>query len=165
MAEDSIDLKFDTRALEKALSDLPAKLAKQYMQQAMEAGGKVMQEALVAHTPERTDEVTPDGTSLPPGILKADMQVQVIVTGQSNPKVRVGPTEIGGNVARWQNNGWMLTGHGKSKASRKRIKEVGKNKNFISTAFDEAAEAAVDTILSTLAEALGMGGGTTTDDD
>lgn len=77
------------------------------MQRALQAGGDVMLDAVVDETPERTDEETPDGDSLPPGILKASMTTEVIVPnadglvrqdkgwGAGNPRVKVGPERLG----------------------------------------------------------------------
>jgi Bacteriophage HK97-gp10, putative tail-component len=150
MAED-VDLVIDTKALEAALSQLPTKIQKQYMTQALQAAGDVILEAMVAHAPERTDEETPDSTSLPPGILKADLHAQVII-GTSGARVKVGPTEVAGHVARWQNNGYYLTSHGK-KRSRKQIKQIP-GKHFIEAATDEAGQAALDAAVASLSESI-----------
>jgi hypothetical protein len=130
--DDTIELRIDTRELEKALRDLSFGHRSQIMGEALQAGGDVMLEALVDHTPERTDEETPDSDSLPPGMLKASMTTELqlpneqggykgakggVIYGMNlNPRIKVGPERVGasnrfGRVAYWQNNGWNLTAH------------------------------------------------------
>ncbi len=159
MAED-IDLIIDTKELDARLSALPGKIQKEYVTKALEAAGNVILEAMVAHAPERTDEETPDSNSLPPGILKADLHAQVII-GQSGARVRIGPTEIAGRVARWINDGWIHTGHGKSRRGRKRSrnKDTGEvleipGTHFIERATDESGQAALDAAVASLSESL-----------
>jgi len=103
--------------------------------------------------PERTDEATPEGNSLPQGILREDLHTQVIVSASGESRVKIGPTEIAGHVCRWVNNGWMLTSHGKSKAGRKQIKQIP-GKHFMEAAIDEAAQSAVDAMIQSLADSL-----------
>jgi hypothetical protein len=179
---DEIELRFDTRELDAALKALPAKLRGALMAKALQAGGDVMLDAMVEETPERTDDETPDGTSLPPGMLKAAMTTELVMPNSDglvregrgfksggSPRIKVGPQRVGaanrfGRTAYWVNNGWMLTGHasrsnpnaprGKRgfKAGRK-IREI-EGQHFIEKAFDRSAESAVDTFLETLASGL-----------
>ncbi len=134
------------------------------MRAALQAAGNVLLEAQVEQAPERTDEETPDGTSLPPGILKADLHTEIQINGQSAPRVKVGPSQIAGHVTRWQNSGWNLTSRGKSKSGRKVIRSIP-GKHFIEAAFDESAESAVDAFVSTLRDGLFGGEGTYADDN
>jgi hypothetical protein len=161
MPEDA-DLIINTKALDEALSKLSDKVQKEFVTKALQAAGDVILQAMVTLAPERTDEQTPDSTSLPPGILRADLHTQIIV-GSSGARVKIGPTEVAGHVARWQNNGWILTGHGKSKGGRKRIKDIS-GKHFIEQATDEAGQAALDAAVASLTESL-AGTGTDTSDD
>ncbi len=150
---DTIDIKIDTRELERALKALPEKLRESAMRKALQAGGDVMLEAYVEHAPERTDEPTPGSDSLPPGILKADIRTEIqLGNGNRNSRIKVGPGKIAARVARWQNNGWNLTTHG-SKGNRRVIKAIP-GKHFIEAAFDESSETAVDVFCATLGEAL-----------
>jgi hypothetical protein len=149
---EDVDLILDTKALDAALSALPDKIQKQFVTKALEAAGVVILQSMVALAPERTDEDTPDSTSLPPGILKADLHSQVIIGG-SGARVRVGPTEVAGHVARWQNNGWTLTSHGRSKAGRKKLRDIP-GKHFIEAALDESGQAALDASVASLKESL-----------
>ena len=158
MTEDTVDLVVDTRELEAALERLSQRAAGQVMLDALQAAGNVLLDAVVDHTPERTDEETPEGTSLPPGILKADMHTQVGLSKRTGTGfVKVGPSkDIGGLVAYRQENGWTLTEHGGkvTHGHRKPIRDIP-GKHFLAAAFDESAETAVNTFLSTLADALG----------
>ena len=157
--DDGVEFVVDTRELDAALTALPRKLAGAAMRAALQAAGDVMLEAIEAHTPERTDEETPDSTSLGPGILKADMHTEIQVNSKFMPRVKVGPSSIAGHVARWQNNGYNLTTHRRSRAGRKVIRAIP-GKHFLEAGFDESAETAVDVFCATLAdEVFGTGAG------
>jgi HK97 gp10 family phage protein len=146
---DGVTLEIDTRELEAALKALPKKVAKAKLQKALQLGGEVILEAMIANAPERTDEPTPDGDSLPPGVLKADLHTQVS-SHEDGGSIKIGPSTITGHVARWVNNGWALTGH---KPGKKQIKEIP-GKHFIERAFDESAEKAVNAFLTALSASL-----------
>ncbi len=150
---DDIDLKIDTSQFDAMLAKLPTRVAGKIMKDALQAGGDVIVTTMKALAPERTDEPMPDSTGLPQGILREDLHTQVAVSATQGARVKVGPSEIAGHVARWQENGWMLTGHGKSKSGRKRIKQIP-GKHFMAAAADEAGEAAVDAFVAKLAEGL-----------
>lgn len=153
---DTIELKFDTRELEAALQALPDRLARKVAGRALEAAGDVMLEAVVALTPERTDDIGPEGTSLPPGILKADMHTQIgFSRAHGSAFVKVGPSrEIGGLVAYRVNNGWILTSHGgKTKWGQRQIRPIS-GTHFLESAFDESIETATAVFLETLADNL-----------
>ena len=164
MNDDTIELTVDTRELEWALEQLSQRAAGQVMRDALQAAGDVMLESVVDHTPERTDEETPEQTSLPPGILKADMHTQVGLSKKTGTGfVKVGPSkDIGGLVAYRQENGWTLTTHGSpgKHGGRKPIRDIP-GKHFMAAAFDESAEAAVDVFCETLQNILGYGEGST----
>ena len=149
-----MEFKIDSKALDEALSKLPDKIQKQYVSKALQAAGDVILEAMVAKAPERTDEETPDSNSLPPGILKADLHTQVVI-GTKGARVKVGPTDVAGHVARWQNNGWTLTSH-KGKGGKKAIKDIP-GKHFIEGALDEAGQAALDAMANSLGESIAEG--------
>jgi hypothetical protein len=149
---DELSITIDTKALDDALSKLPTKLQTRILKQALQAGGDVILEEMRTLAPERTDEDTPDSTSLPPGILKADLQTQVTVSTTTGANVKIGPGEIAGRVAKWQNNGYNLTTHGK-KRGRKVIKAVP-GKHFIEGAMDTAGQKALDAMIGTIVQAL-----------
>jgi hypothetical protein len=165
---DAIALTFDTKEMDEALAAMPQKLAGAAVREALQAGGDVLLAALVEHTPERTGEETPDSTALPPGILKEDMHTEVLVNEKYAPRVRVGPTDIGGRVAYWQNDGFDLVkgGYRKTVYNRKgeliALRGPGKlvkhieGKHFFEAAFDESAEQAVEAMLSTLSKTLDL---------
>jgi hypothetical protein len=174
MEPDTVELEIDTRALDAALKDLPTRVAGNAMKKALQAAGDVLLAAIVAHTPERTDEEVPasagswfgssgsGSTSLPPGILKADMHTEVQMgKGSQPPRVKVGPTSIAAHVARWQNNGWNLTKGGKRRKDRNgNFRGSGKviraipGKHFMEAGFDESSEAALETFLAALAQGI-----------
>jgi hypothetical protein len=128
------------------------------MRKALQAAGDVMLSAVVAHTPERTDEEDSASNSLPPGVLKADMHTQIQIGRAGKPRVKVGPSVVTGYVAYRQNNGYTLTSHGSKTGRHPIARKNGPNpipgKHFMEAAFDESAETAVDMFLSTLADGL-----------
>jgi hypothetical protein len=145
---EDFELKIDTSELDAALSKLPDKIQKRILTTALQSSGDVILAAIKAQTPERTDEETPDSNALPPGILREDMHTEVTVSETKGARLRVGPTEIAGHVARWQNNGWTLTSHG-----GKKIKDIP-GKHFIEAGFDESAQAALDVLTDALADGI-----------
>ncbi len=146
---DVIDFSVDTRDFEKALKALPKKLREVAMQHALQAAGDVMLDPIVALTPERTDEEMPNSNALTPGIAKADIHTEVELKGES-PRVKVGPSRIAGYVVRWQNNGYMLTSHGK-RSKRNAIRAIT-GKHFLEAGFDESIEKAIDTFVTVLGD-------------
>ena len=154
MNDDVVELSVDTRELDRALGKLAVKVQSDIMRAALQAAGDVLLEAQIAQAPERTDEETPGGDSLPPGALKQDLHTEIqLGTGGRLPRVKVGPSPVTGHVARWQNSGFNLTTHGRSRSRRRVIRAIP-GKHFIEAAFDESAEAAVDVFLETLAKRL-----------
>jgi hypothetical protein len=178
---DTLELAVDTRELEAALKKLSAKARSSVLARALAAGGQVMLDAVVDHTPERTDESTPDSTALPPGMLKAAMTMEVVAPNadgltsmdsgsgfsHGSPRVKVGPQKVGkanivGRVAYWQNNGFTLTSHGAFASAKNRAAGVDlrhpirpiPGKHFMEAAFDASAEKAVDVFLDALADGL-----------
>jgi hypothetical protein len=149
---DELSITIDTRALDEALSKLSEKIQKRVLKNALQAGGDVILEEMRTLAPERTDEPTPDSTGLPPGILKADLHTQVTVNATTCANIKIGPGDIAGHVARWQNNGYNLTTHGK-KRGRKVIKAIP-GKHFIEAAMDTAGQKALDAMIGSIALAL-----------
>jgi hypothetical protein len=155
---DGFELSIDTREVDAALTALPRKLRGAIMVKALQLAGDVMLEAIVANAPERTDEPTPEGDSLEPGILKADLHTEVVVPNSDglvangrgfssgSPRVKVGPSKIAGHVARWQNNGWNLTSHGK----KGKVIRAIPGKHFLEAGFDESADKAIDVFVESL---------------
>lgn len=145
---DELEFKIDTSQLDAALAKLPDHVQTRVLKNALESAGDVILEAIKAHTPERTDEPTPGSNSLPEGILREDMHAQVIVSETKGAKLRVGPTDIAGHVARWINNGWALTSH-----DGRKIRDIP-GKHFIEAGFDESAQGALDAMTDALAEGI-----------
>lgn len=158
---DDLEISIDTRALDEVLSSLPLKVQKKIVGKALQAAGDVVLVRMKVLCPERVDEPTPDSTSLPPGMMRMDLQTAVNVSESHGAEVRIGPGQIAGHVARWVNNGWNLTRGGRRRV-RKDGRAVGRGKviktipgqHFIEAALDEAGQAAVDTMVSVVAEEL-----------
>ncbi len=153
---DEIQLKVDTSALDEALSKLPKKVSIRVMRKALLTAGETILDAMKANAPVRTDEPTPNSSALPEGILREDLSTQVTVSESKGAFVRVGPTALTAHVARWQENGWILTSH-----EGKKIKQIP-GKHFMAASFDESAETALDAFIGTLAEGIAAA---TEDDD
>ena len=80
---------------------------------ALKAVGKIVQEAIVAKAPVRTDG-TPAGTALKPGELKADIKARVHIStdvkaATDTSCVIIGPGKKTAHVARWVENGHINT--------------------------------------------------------
>jgi hypothetical protein len=150
---DGFDLSMDTSEWEKLLDELPVKVQHAALQGAMQAGGDVFKEAMIAHAPERTDEQTPESNSLPPGILKQDIKVQVINRSDHIPEVRIGPGEISGRVGLWVNKGWDLVKGGRKGKKGRFVRHID-GTHFMERAFDEAVNKAAEAVIESLGEAL-----------
>src|ERR1700752_997643 len=96
-----LEFKVKTSELADSLSKLPDKVEKRIVFEVLQSAGDVSRAACKAHPPERTDEETPDSNALPPGIMREDMHAEVVVSETKGARLRVGPTEIAGHVARW----------------------------------------------------------------
>lgn len=155
---DDIQLKVDTSKFDEMLAKMPQKLAGKLMRDALQAGGDVILASMKALAPEQTDEPTPGSDALPPGILREDLHTQVTLGATKGAGVKVGPTEIAAHVARFQNDGWMLTLH-----NGKQVRQIP-GKHFMEAAMDEAGEAAVDAFVATLAEGLAAADGEGSDE-
>ena len=148
---DEVEFKVDTSALDAALQKLPERVQKRIIRNALQSAGDVMLDAMKAHTPERTDDENPESTSLPPGIMREDMHTDILVSETKGARLRVGPTEVSGHVARWVNNGWTLTK--KTKSGKRKIKDIP-GQHFMEAAFDESSEQALGVFIATLAKGL-----------
>lgn len=158
---DTMELSVDTRAMEQALVDLGEKLATKALRTALQAAGDTMLSPMVELCPENTEGVGPGSNSLPPGVLKADLKTDVFI-GKNSGNVRVGPTADTGHVARWVNNGWILTSHGKKSGRHPIARKDGPNPipgmHFLEAAFDESAEKATQVFLDVLATEIEAAG-------
>ncbi len=149
---DDITVTIDTAQIEAALSALPERVSGRILKQALQQAANVVQDAIVTLAPQRTDEPTPGSNSLPPGILKADIQTNVRITSRDGAVARVGPTDLTAHKARWIENGFMLTTHGR-KRYRRQIKQIP-GVHFMAGGFDEAAPRALSVLTESLREAL-----------
>jgi len=168
LGNDGFEISLDTRAMDKALATLDAKLQSQVVTKALQAGGDVLLEAVQLECPERTDEPTPGSDSLPPGILRYAQITQVQISEGHTPRIKVGTSDEtkAYAVARWINDGYDLVKGGRRRKSRRKgakpgdmegnghlIRHIDPNP-FYERAFDTVAEVAVDTMLETLGNSL-----------
>ena len=165
---DDLTLSIDTREWEELLKQLPKRVARRAVRQALQAGGDVIAEAMEAEAPERTDTPTPGSNALPAGILKADITSQVQVGTKYPPRVKVGATDIAGHVAWWIENGFDHVEGGSSEKSiafrgkygiggNKKVGKATKHIDanpFMARAFDSSISSAVDVMLESLATSL-----------
>ncbi|MGA2650417.1 MAG: HK97 gp10 family phage protein [Terracidiphilus sp.] len=150
---DGIALKIDTSKFEELLKAMPQRVARRAVRQALQAGGDVLAEAIQANCPVRTDTPTPGSDALPPGILAADISVQVVVGTKDDPTVKVGFSRDTAHVANWIENGFDHVEGGKKRKGGKATKHIDANP-FMQRAFDESAEHAVDALTESLATSL-----------
>jgi hypothetical protein len=144
---DDFGINVDVSEIQAAFAKLADKLQNKVLKKALQIAGDTILNPMIELAPEHTSDPTPNGTSLQPGFLKADLHTEVKVT-QGGGSVKIGPSQVAGHVARWQNNGWVLTSHG-----GKKIREIP-GKHFIEAAFDEAADAALAAFCEELAKGI-----------
>jgi hypothetical protein len=146
---DGLEITIDTKELEAALERLPAKFAGTIIKEGLQEAGDVI--SMNAMCPERTDDVenSPESNSLEPGVLKESLTTQVQVKPGSKypPRVKVGPPSETSHVA------WFLENGFDSVKAHRHIP----GKHFMSAAFDESAQAAIDVLVASLGEALEKG--------
>jgi hypothetical protein len=157
---------FDTSEWENLLKTLPDKVAGMVVEESLAAGGIVLADAMQTEAPERTDEPTPESTSLPPGILKEDISYQIQSKKGLNPRVKVGCTDVASHVAFWIENGFDVVVHGhKSRAEKqgkyvtaKHTPKTGKKHvdadPFMARAFESSIEEATNATLAKMEELL-----------
>jgi hypothetical protein len=130
------------------------------------AGGKVLQNEVRLRAPERTS--LPQGNSLPPGVLKGDIELRFGITDEGLPAAIVKPGKYTAHVARWLEYGHRLVRGGYSRVLaggrvRGRGQEVGSVPAypFIRPAFETAREAAIaattESLRTNLPEAVQKG--------
>jgi len=160
---DEVKLTIDTREWEDLLKALPKRVAKRAVRNALQAGGEVIEEAMVAEAPERTDTPTPESDALAPGILKDDISTQVQIGTKYAPRVKIGPTSIAAYVGWWIENGFDHVEGGRKLDPRRYTQEkvgtVTKHIDanpFMARAFDSSIERATEAMLENLAASLGQ---------
>jgi hypothetical protein len=167
---DDISFTIDTSEIEKALVGMSENLAGGIVREALEEAGEVMLDAIRDLAPVRIDERTPNSTSLPPGILKEDIHLAVIVKPGRIPKVVIGPTDIAKHVLYWIENGFDHVEFSGNRVARRRnstrnldSKRVGyggkfvrhiEGRHFVAAGFDESNEAAVQTLIDKLGQII-----------
>jgi HK97 gp10 family phage protein len=116
---------------------------KQAERKALKVVGKLVQDAIVAKAPVRTDG-TPAGNALKPGALKADIKARVHISSDAKAAqgdtsyVSIGPGKATSHVARWVENG-----HANPKAV-KGAKTTPAHP-FVRPAADATKQASIDT--------------------
>jgi hypothetical protein len=153
---DEVKLTIDTREWEDLLKALPMRVAKRAVRNALQAGGDVLLDAMVAECPERTDEPTPDSDALQPGVLKESLCDQVVIGTRYNPSVKVGPGIGTGHVAYWVENGFDHIEGGKRGEKASHVTKHVDANPFMVRSFDSSIERAVDVMLANLASSLGQ---------
>jgi len=139
-------MKIDTAEMDKALSAMPAKFARKAAKGGLQVAGEVMLESMKALCPVRTEDTpqTPNSNALAPGVLKESLTTQVQFKKKFAPRVKVGAPSETFHVAWWIENGFDSV----------KAKRHIDGKHFMSGAFDESAERAVDVLVEELSTAL-----------
>jgi HK97 gp10 family phage protein len=160
---DEVRLAIDTHEWEAMLAALPKRVARRAVRQALQAGGDVIAEAMVAEAPERTDTPTPGSDALPPGVLKDDIGTQVQIGTKYAPRVKVGCSEIATHVAWWVENGFDHVEGGRKldprRYTQKKVGTVTRHIDanpFMARAFDASIERATEVMLQNLGTTLGQ---------
>jgi HK97 gp10 family phage protein len=140
----------DLQALKNKLDALDGELLQAAERKALKAVGDLIQEAIVAKAPERTDDET--GGLLAPGELKASIKSHVHVAADAGTlsgktsNVVIAPSGPAYPVARW-----VEYGHANRPGSKRPNTPAHP---FIRNAFDEVQQAAVDLYAETMATAI-----------
>ncbi len=138
------DIAIDTREMDAMLGSMDNKLAKGAVRGALQAAGNVMLVPMKILCPEKTAESDESSNSLPPGVLRESLTTQVQVGRVRPPRVKVGcPIET-------NHVGWLIEEGFDNVKSKTHIS----GKHFISGAFDESAEEAVNVLLVELGKVL-----------
>jgi hypothetical protein len=141
---DEMTITVDTREVDAALAALPNKFAKGIVRDALAAAGLVMLGPMKSLCPEKTDESEDPGNSLAPGVLRESLTTQVQVGNVRPPRVKVGAPIETNQVD------WLIENGFDNVKSKTHIS----GKHYMAAAFDESAEAAVETLIAGLATAL-----------
>ncbi len=136
------------------MAELSGPVSDAVARRAMRAGGRVMQAAISEAAPMRP--VLPSGTALPPGALKADIELHVSKERDGSFSAYIEPGKYTRHVAAWVEYGHRLVAGGRLFNFRKRGKgqitgEVPAHP-FIRSAY-EATEAAA---LAATEESIGI---------
>lgn len=145
---DGFEFKLDTTELDEALSKLPAKFQGRIAKQALQAAGNVMLESMKALCPVATVEPDSSSNALQPGVLQESLTTQVQMSKRFPPRIKVGAPSETAHVAWWIENGF----------DQVKAKRHIEGKHFMSGAFDESAQRAIDVMLENLSEALNDSG-------
>ena len=150
---DLFNVEIDTADFERKLTELGVKMAKKVIKAAVINGGRVLQQSVITHAPERTDNVQ-GGNALPPGALKADIHMDVhMIPEKESAVVRVGPGKDTKYVGWFLEEGHNITTRGGSRKGRKVIGHVPPHK-FMVPAFDAASNEALAAVTDTIMEAV-----------
>jgi hypothetical protein len=145
MPED-VDITVDTHEIDAMLKAMPVKVAKGKVRDALQLAGAVMLGPMKVLCPERTDEAAEDSgsNSLAPGVLRESLTTQVQVGRILPPRVKVGAPIETTQVA------WLIENGFDNVKSKTHIS----GRHYMSSAFDESAEAAVDVLLVELGKLI-----------
>ncbi len=162
-------LAFDTSDLIRRLEELPKKVMKEVVIDALTDAGHVMQtsikQAVVDRSPrgasgEPREYKLPNGNSIMPELLAEDIDIDPYISkGNLSCNVEVGPTALTGYVARWINNGWMHVHggrrflHGKNRGKGVEDEQIP-GAHFMEAGADESAKEAADVFCAKLASGI-----------
>jgi len=168
MADGGIDVKLvGGESLKDLFDHLATDARDKAIRKALRAGAEIEQAAIVEATPERIDTGSSTSTALPPGALKADVEITMGRTNDDNaPFAVIGFGKYTKHVARFVQDGHRIVRGGYSRPVKKNGaktglhrgpgKEVGQVQGhpFVSTAFEASRQEVADTMKTTLQAAI-----------
>jgi hypothetical protein len=122
---------------------------------AMRAGGSIIQAAIIAAAPVRTN--LPSGTALPPGAVKSDILLNVVKEPDASISAIVRPGKLTLHVVRWLEYGHeLIVGgrKGKGGVNKGRVEAINAGQGFVRVSFEGSEAEAVAAIEKVLAAAL-----------
>lgn len=164
---DEVSIQFE--GLTELEQDLTAigdeKRVKKIIRKALRAGGTVMQAAIEERAPERPE--LPSGTALPPGALRADINMVATTDEAGATALSVGPGKYTKHVASWVEYGHMMVVGGRRSLKNGKVSGKGRLTTvngteltqvpahpFIRPAYEASREAAAEAIIDSLHESV-----------
>ncbi len=141
-----LELDVKLEGVDELFSKLTATQGDSIRLRALREGGKVLQAAITAGTPEMEVPATKDSNSLPQGALKNDVELHV---SRSKHSVSVGYGKYTRHVARWLEYGFHHFKKGKFIVTR-----VGFFRNAVEQAQEAARGALYDSLLANIQKAF-----------
>ena len=152
-----------TQELKDMFEHLATAARDKAIRKALRAGAEVEQAAIQGATPVRIDDGSPNSTALPPGALKADVEITMGRTNDDHsPFAVIGFGKYTKHVARWVNSGHRIVRGGYSRAVKKNGEKTGSYRGpgtqngevaphpFVSEAFEASEKQVAETMQATL---------------